>query len=122
MLKVADILNANSTEELLFDGSFSQSKMYFQILQLLRIMLLWIRETRYDLERFKSAALADMPRYYSRSRDVIRQNWDRVLEHFTVLEQELLRRVDAKTDEIRGLHDGVSMLCKRREGLTAKPK
>jgi hypothetical protein len=112
MLKVADILNANSTEELLFDGSFSQSKMYFQIAQLLRIMPLWIRETRYDLERFKSAALADMPRHYPQSQDVLRQNWDKVLEHFTVFEQELLRRVDAKTDEIRGLRDGVSLLCK----------
>lgn len=37
-----------------------------------------------------------------------RQNWEQIIGRFTELEKELLGRIETKTDEIRGLRDGVS--------------
>jgi hypothetical protein len=87
--------------------------MYFQILQLLRIIPLWIRETRHDLDRFLSTSISSIEGFHPGPLGVLHRNRDKVLEHFAAIEQELLRRIDAKTDEIRGLRDGVSMVCNR---------
>jgi hypothetical protein len=94
------------------DDSLAHSKLYFQ---LLRIIPLWIRETRYDLEKLRIdcngsvfnpiQGLSHQP--FLPTTEIVRQNWDEVLGRFQVLETELHRRIDAKTDEIRGLRDGV---------------
>lgn len=108
----------------MFDDSFAQSKMYFQLLHLLRIVPLWIRETGDDLQRLKSRYYKDSAVETSylleleskgvlargaaaRSAEIVRQNWENLLEDFSQLEEKLLRRIGAKTDEIRGLRDGV---------------
>ncbi|KAK4040038.1 hypothetical protein C8A01DRAFT_46610 [Parachaetomium inaequale] len=97
------------------DDSLAHSKLYFQLLQLLRIIPLWIRETRYDLEKLRNdcsgsifnpiPSLNHQP--FLATAGIVRQNWDEVLGRFQVLETELQRRIDAKTDEIRGLRDGL---------------
>ncbi|KAK4125706.1 hypothetical protein N657DRAFT_669935 [Parathielavia appendiculata] len=91
-VQVVDILNADSTEQLLFQGSLAQSKVYFQLLQLLRIIPLWIRETRDDLERLKARSVFRTALPYIPGR-----KWN----------QQLLSRIETKTDEIRGLRDGL---------------
>jgi hypothetical protein len=108
----------------MLDDSLAQSTMYFQLLHLLRIIPLWIRETKYDLERLRrdcdaiTAHMQSIPEFgrtsFPRCADLVRRNWDEVLGHFCLLENELRKRIEAKTDEIRGLHDGVCaapLLC-----------
>ncbi|KAK4099522.1 hypothetical protein N658DRAFT_517239 [Parathielavia hyrcaniae] len=98
----------------MLNDSLAQSKMYFQLLHLLRIMPLWIRDTKYDLMRVRDECIAMIsqpdPKLNQRSwwrwAHLVRQNWDEVLGHFCLLENELQKRIDAKVDEIRGLRDG----------------
>ncbi|KAK3297305.1 uncharacterized protein B0H64DRAFT_457373 [Chaetomium fimeti] len=114
-VRPADILNPNSAENLMLDDSLAHSKLYFQLLHLLRIMPLWIRETKYDLERLRnecnitiSSPIPGSDHHsFLGTTELVRQNWDEVLSHFHALENELGRRIDAKTDEIRGLRDGL---------------
>ncbi|KAH6850577.1 hypothetical protein B0I37DRAFT_117046 [Chaetomium sp. MPI-CAGE-AT-0009] len=99
----------------MLDDSLAHSKLYFQLLHLLRIMPLWIRETKYDLERLRNECNATISNPIQgsdhhpslQSAKLVRHNWDEILSHFHALESELGRRIDAKTDEIRGLRDGV---------------
>lgn len=99
----------------MLDGSLSQSKMYFQLLQLLRIIPLWIRETRYDLEKLRHDCNSVVGRPIQgvsdqsllRTASLVRQNWDEMMDRFRAHENELQKRIDAKTDELRGLRDGV---------------
>ncbi|KAK4126391.1 hypothetical protein N657DRAFT_541105, partial [Parathielavia appendiculata] len=104
----------------LFQGSLAQSKVYFQLLQLLRIIPLWIRETREDLHKLKTStdASSDLNAYMSRARGIATSkldeskniaswNWHHIEDYFAVLEKELLERIETKTNEIRGLRDGV---------------
>lgn len=48
------MLNAEGAEQLIFDDSLDQSRTYSLLLHLLRIMPLWIRETRNDLESLRT--------------------------------------------------------------------
>ena len=98
--------------------SLAHSKLYFQLLHLLRIIPLWIRETKYDLEKLRdecnttiSTPIAESEHQpFLRSVVMVRWNWDQLMSRFRALESELCRRIDAKTDEITGLRDGVSKI------------
>ncbi|KAH6843422.1 hypothetical protein B0I37DRAFT_357382 [Chaetomium sp. MPI-CAGE-AT-0009] len=105
-VQAVDILNADSSEQLLFHGSLAQSKVYFQLLQLLRIMPLWIKETRIDLVNLKTVTKTHIPT--SRGHIPCMHNWDQIFKRFTELEEELLSRIETKTEEIRGLRDGMN--------------
>jgi len=109
-------------EDLMIDQSLAQSRMYFQLLHLLRIIPLWIRETRADLEGLRASYNQIEPQETSRliyryrltkhaldkSDEIIQKNWETLFEDFGRLEDMLHKRIEAKTDEIRGLRDGVS--------------
>lgn len=99
-----------------------EARKYFQLLQLLRIMPLWMKETKLDLEKlrtryyhgisdFESIQLKrNIPRSQramAQSAEIVRQNWENLLEDFGQFENKLQSRIDAKNDEIRGLQDGV---------------
>jgi hypothetical protein len=104
-LQAADILDSSAAEGLMLDDSLAQSKMYFQLLHLLRIMPLWIRDTRYDLEKLGNDYILTV-----RTQDVVHQNWTEVMRRFGVFEKELQKRIGEKKDEITGLRDGVRKL------------
>ncbi|EAQ86287.1 predicted protein [Chaetomium globosum CBS 148.51] len=99
----------------MLSDSLAHSKVYFQLLHLLRIMPLWIRETKYDLEKLChecnitiSNPIQGADHHpFLRYAGLVHQNWDAMMCHFHELESELGRRIDAKTDEIRGLRDGL---------------
>jgi hypothetical protein len=105
--------------------SLAHSKLYFQLLHL-RIIPLWIRETKYDLERLRDECNITISHPIPgsdhqpllRSAGQVGRNWDQLLYHFHVLESELARRIEEKTDEIRGLRDGVSARSPRPLALT----
>ncbi|KAH6641214.1 hypothetical protein F5144DRAFT_562857 [Chaetomium tenue] len=99
----------------MLSDSLAHSKLYFQLLHLLRIMPLWIRETKYDLEKLRHECNITIcnpiqgadHHPFLRYAGLVHQNWDAMMFHFHELESELCRRIDAKTDEIRGLRDGL---------------
>jgi hypothetical protein len=110
-LQLADILDASAAEGLMLDDSLRQSKVYFQLLHLLRVIPLWMRETRYDLENLRTKCndvLVDIPE--AKNHISVRENWDEVMKHFDGLENDLQKRIEAKTDELRGLREGVIQL------------
>ncbi|KAL2168718.1 hypothetical protein VTG60DRAFT_6889 [Thermothelomyces hinnuleus] len=92
----ADILNANAAEKLMLDDTLADSR-------------------RYDLEKLRNdcnvAILTTVPgpnpQPLLQTAGLVYHNWDAILARFHVLEDELHRRIEAKTDEIRGLRDGL---------------
>lgn len=108
-LQLVDILDTSAAEGLMFDDSLAQSKMYFQLLHLLRVIPLWMRETRYDLENIRAGCNDTLVEILGVNKHVnsVREGWDEVIKHFDGLENELLKRIEAKTDELRGLREGV---------------
>jgi hypothetical protein len=120
-LQPTDVLNPDSAQKLMLGDSLAHSKLYFQLLHLLRIIPLWIRETKYDLERLRDECNTTIShpipesdhQPFLRSAGPVGRNWDQLMYHFHVLESELGRRIEEKTDEIRGLRDGVSVRSHR---------
>ncbi|AEO63032.1 uncharacterized protein THITE_2024308, partial [Thermothielavioides terrestris NRRL 8126] len=102
----------------MFDCSLSQSRLYFQLLQLLLIIPMWIKETRRDVEKLRASyggfwgvesnVLRDYPEIdEAESAKTVGENWKTLMDDFGSLEDRLLKRIEAKTNEVRGLRDGV---------------
>jgi hypothetical protein len=115
-----DIMNHTKVKKLMFDDSFERSKLYFKVLQLLRIFSDEIRASVRDLEllnmgnkdsatmeyllRFLTAPLADMK--------ALQDNWEIVMKSQTEAQNRLLKRIADKAEEIKSLRDGVSSVLR----------
>ncbi|KAK4202043.1 hypothetical protein QBC40DRAFT_222294 [Triangularia verruculosa] len=98
----------------MFDDSFSQSRIYFQLLHLLRIAPQWMKETKEDLMEFRQvfkrrplSGWSESPCDSVKFDKIVEQNWDKIILHFDDLRSRLERRIEVKADEIRGLRDGI---------------
>jgi hypothetical protein len=112
------ILNPKQTQDLLFDESFRTSRLYFEVLQVLRIFSDRIRETGKDLR-----AIAGQTDFFTwknlqggfnseedfdyQYEEIIRDNWEIVTKYQAEAEQKLLARILDKTEEMKSLRDGV---------------
>jgi len=125
-------MNGEIIEELMFDDSFTRSKLYFQTLQLLRLFSNLIPETGQDLDNndldlFTKDIFTRM-RYCwgseaSKDIELLESNWEIVLKHHKELEKKLVSRIESKTAEVMSLRDGVSILAfgQSSKGLTILP-
>jgi hypothetical protein len=123
VIQLGDVLDPLKRASIMFDNSsFTRSEFYFTTLQLLRISFEWIRGSMEDLQNLAeaSATCSDFPHYRTpiRSEDdstsmnvsrVLKQNWKSVLSHQKSLSEALLDRIEKKTEEVKGLQDGVSL-------------
>ncbi|KAK4214218.1 hypothetical protein QBC37DRAFT_284332 [Rhypophila decipiens] len=104
-VKLANVLDARTSEDLMFDKSFQKSRVYFQVLQVLRIFSESIRETGTELKSL-SNMLGKRAREDYNNVD-IHNNWNLVLGFQVQEELKLLQRIAEKTEEIKSLRDGL---------------
>ncbi|OTA53959.1 hypothetical protein K449DRAFT_389502 [Hypoxylon sp. EC38] len=120
-VKLDDIRDDERWNGLMFDNSFELSKLYFSVLQLLRIITEWIEESITDLRDLRE-------RYALRKRFLIQilklglddissteKNWDTVIATMELPANRLLDRINRKAEEVKSLRDGLFNATSLRE-------
>ncbi|KAI1418322.1 hypothetical protein F5Y13DRAFT_176437 [Hypoxylon sp. FL1857] len=120
-VKLDDIRDDERWNGLMFDNSFELSKLYFTVLQLLRIVTEWVEESVNDLNDLRE-------RYGARKRFLIEilnmdpddlasteKNWDTVITIMDSRAKRLLDRINKKTEEVKSLRDGLFNATSLRE-------
>jgi hypothetical protein len=102
-------LGTKQTEALMVDNSFSRSRLYFRLLQLLRISSVMVREGKEETIYRSSPTSLQFPKS-AESRTVISENWDRIKGLAEAAEARFQDRITAQTEEIKSLRDGVRLL------------
>jgi hypothetical protein len=106
-------LRPNEMNKWMFDDNFDRSKLYFTILQVLRVFGGYICTVSTDLHRldelFSKNVDTNFPLSRMRPDDicVLKENWIRVTEAHHRAEKRLLNRLTEKTEEVKSLRDGV---------------
>jgi hypothetical protein len=99
-------------EELMFDKSFTRSKDYFLVLQLLRIIDDWVDET---VLSFDDVQESPAMRHAIFRMDLTKKNFDAATKSMKFRAEKIQTRIRKKTEEIKSLRDGV---CSPRMVLT----
>jgi hypothetical protein len=111
-LELKKDLKPEEIKKWMFDDDFERSKLYFTILQILRIFGEYIRTMSADLHQLDDLFVTG-PRFFPLSemrqdeRHVMRSNWESVLKVQKAAEKRLLDRLLDKTEEVKSLRDGV---------------
>ncbi|KAI1110864.1 hypothetical protein F5Y14DRAFT_465126 [Nemania sp. NC0429] len=129
-VEVEDIGDEAKINELMFDGSFERSKLYFRILQILRIFAERIEEMREDIASLSPANPAFEPyRTYllallgdeattphaKQDLRALEDNWKIISRFHDEAEKLLLQRIATKTEGIKTLRDGLFNATALRE-------
>lgn len=102
-------LNPKQITKWMFDFDFKQSRLYFTILQILRIFGECIRTVSADIKALdgmfevRQGLMPATPK----ERLAFSSNWKYITKHQKDAEKRLLRRLLDKTEEIESLRDGV---------------
>ncbi|RYP78767.1 hypothetical protein DL771_000434 [Monosporascus sp. 5C6A] len=118
-----EILDEDTMQNLMFDGSFQRSKLYFETLQILRIFADNIRFTGNDLEdighhftgppKYIAEYLLQLPyagpyaTIVAQEVEALQANWNIVTKFHHETEQRLLQRIEEKAEEVKSLRDGL---------------
>lgn len=109
-------------DSFMFDdtGLMNLSKVYFTVLQLLRIARQWIDENSAEWEKFCNAGLRPYPQNLRLSlreigcNDGVLNSWDDRRDELTDLvksyTKQLRDRIDRKSEEVKSLRDGVRIV------------
>lgn len=106
-------LKPEEIKKWMFDDDFERSKLYFTILQILRIFGEYIRTMRADLHQLDDLFVTETQDGFplglmsSDELRVMRSNWELVLKVQKDSEKRLLGRLLDKTEEVKSLRDGV---------------
>lgn len=112
----------------MFDSSFARSRLYFTVLQALRIFSEWIQESERALQQlrddFDKAVHSATKHRNSRNewtydedpppfRKEIGAMWDDILACHSSASKCLLGRIEKKNEEIKSFRDGVSKVLRQ---------
>ncbi|KAJ8125356.1 hypothetical protein O1611_g8283 [Lasiodiplodia mahajangana] len=116
-VQLNDFLEEDNWTHLMFDNSFTLSKHYFSVLQILRIMDEWIERTDQDLKDLRAEFLllpgvGDIP---GKDLQVLDRNWDKVQAIIDKRIKAVRDRVARKVEEIKSLRDGLFNATSLRE-------
>ncbi|KAK3319560.1 hypothetical protein B0T19DRAFT_268969 [Cercophora scortea] len=123
VVEAEDIADDAKMESLMFDGSFQRSKLYFKLLQTLRIFHNNVAKPRGALDQL-GPAFTDSDRLkrilfgitdsnsstdpmIEQEVEDVKANWEKVMRYYDDNERLLLERIAAKTEEIKSLRDGL---------------
>jgi hypothetical protein len=111
-LELKKDLKPEEIKKWMFDDDFERSKLYFTILQILRIFGEYIRTMSADLHQLDNLFVTEtqgFPLSLMRPDElrIIRSNWESVLKVQKSAEKRLLDRLLDKTEEVKSLRDGV---------------
>ena len=114
-VQLGQTMSAPAMSALMFDDGFERSRLYFTILQILRIFGECIRTVSEDL-RTLNGLFHTLPAGFPQNsltpyeKLVLKSNWELVTIHQKEVEGMLLQRVFLKTEELKSLRDGVRCL------------
>lgn len=99
----------------MFDNSFERSASYFTVLQISRKFSDTIRGSLDDLRAMRKkwddwkfdSNKAGGAHPFRESRPILTSNWDTVVSYHNMLVEQLLSRIEKKTEEVKSLRDGV---------------
>lgn len=94
----------------MFDNSFRRSRVYFRLLQILRIFSDSVRETGVRLNDMRP----EMTLASGYDDKAIQNNWKIIVTYQANMEKRILQRIMEKTEEIKSLRDGVTIAPKQR--------
>ncbi|KAI5860266.1 hypothetical protein GGS23DRAFT_581856 [Durotheca rogersii] len=135
-VEVDDLFGPQSGSGVMFDGtSFARSRLYFAVLQTLRIFAEWIQESERELRRLRrdfdaafrsetarrdsvGSAAGTRPPTRPFSQDVDGA-WDEILEFHSAAANALADRIEKKNEEIKSFRDGLFSATSVREASRA---
>ncbi len=94
----------------LFDDSFQRSRLYFTVLETLRVGRVWVTEMVEDWDRLHKQWTREVrPGEIFDEADwrAAEDGWDAVGQMLQAKAKLLRDRIDRKSDEVKGLRDGV---------------
>ena len=114
-LQLSQTMDSTQISEWMFDLDFKRSKVYFTLLQVLRIFGEYISTVSEDIKSLSSHFLDpdNGLTFYDPTSDevgIIESNWKMVIQLQKNAEERLLTRLLSKTEEIKSLRDGVCPL------------
>lgn len=99
----------------MYDPDLSNTKLYFKVLQVLKIFSDILGAANSELNEFSSHVPVDRHRNSSHLKDnldemmlVIDHNWDVVKSYYEEESRQLLSRIARLEEELKSLRDGVS--------------
>ncbi|KAK3358811.1 hypothetical protein B0T25DRAFT_447527 [Lasiosphaeria hispida] len=114
-VELGELANEDTSNDLMFDNSFGRSKAYFKALQILRIFADAIRETGRGVRGMSPEKLA-WATHSKPDEDLdLLNNWKILWTSYLEAETRLLSRIAGKTEEIKGLRDGMFNATSLRE-------
>lgn len=109
--QLSQTMNTDEISKWMFDGNFERSRIYFTILQILRVFGECIRTVSEDLRTLDDLFYKPHKGFPQNFVDdellVLRSNWESIIKHQKVVEERLFGRVLNKTEEVKSLRDGV---------------
>lgn len=109
----------------MFDSTFERSRLYFTVLQALRIFSEWIQESGRELQQLKqdfdaniqssgtrrgsigSSSGSESPNFFMIMKE-IDEAWEKVISIHGASSKSLIDRIEKKEEEIKSFRDGVS--------------
>ncbi|KAE9372640.1 hypothetical protein N431DRAFT_244483 [Stipitochalara longipes BDJ] len=118
-VELDETLEPKQISKWMFDLDFDRSRLYFTVLQVLRIFGECIRAVSADLSPFdRLFSPSTSSSYWDVSTDELlaySSNWKSVTKHQKDTEERLLRRLLDKTEEVKSLRDGLFNASSLRE-------
>lgn len=102
--QVRRLLHHEQLREMLFDSSPAHAESHFQILNLLRLAGYWIRQTQEDWRKLRVQTMVCQHGDFGRVEEFWRASESELLDY----SKSILERIEKKTEETKGLRDGVS--------------
>ncbi|KAI1472915.1 uncharacterized protein F4812DRAFT_31724 [Daldinia caldariorum] len=111
--------NDTQDDEFMFDSSFKLSRLYFTVIQILRLMAEWIEESASDItqsrEHFSSVIHDGSLGLTDEELERIEKNWNTISYKMDSQAKKLNSRIIRKTEEIKSLRDGLFNATSLRE-------
>ncbi|KAK8877705.1 hypothetical protein PGQ11_002651 [Apiospora arundinis] len=115
-VRLEDVFDSEKRAALMFESSsnnkFESSDKYFFVIELLRISAEWIKETVNDLlfsgKRLPSSIISMMSRGKLVPMLSVTTDWEVILRDLKRHEDDLLGRIERKTQEVKSLRDGIN--------------
>ncbi|KAI1495191.1 hypothetical protein F5X96DRAFT_206690 [Biscogniauxia mediterranea] len=129
-VKIDDLFNPAQSSAM-FDSTFERSRLYFRVLETLRVFSEWIEESGRELKRLRSDYSAAADPGYKRRGSVDGDNgdppfakeidnaWDELLTFHASASKSLLDRIRKKNEEIKSFKDGLFSATSAREASRA---
>lgn len=107
---------------MMFDSSFERSRLYFTVLQTLRIISEWVHESERELQQLKRDFYANFQSSIARRGSIgsngsdapptafineIDKAWEELIAMHSSSSQSLLNRIEKKEEDIKSFRDGV---------------